>query len=66
MFAAYVLGYIKTMSISLTANGFSAAARIVAYGAMSVAWKRQMDATFVQSAKVYLCNHFLILCLIQL
>ena len=47
MFAAYVLGYIKTMSISLTANGFSAAARIVAYGAMSVAWKRQMG--------VYVC-----------
>ena len=44
MFAAYVLGYIKTMSISLTANGFSAAARIVAYGAMSVAWKRQMES----------------------
>ena len=54
------------MSISLTANGFSAAARIVAYGAMSVAWKRQMESTFVQSAKVYLCNHFRILCLIQL
>ena len=66
MFAAYVLGYIKTMSISLTANEFSAAARILAYRAMYVAWKRQVEATFVQSAKVYLCNHFRILCLIQL
>ena len=47
-------------------NRFSAAAWIVAYGAMSVAWKRQMESTFVQSAKVYLCNHFRILCLIQL
>ena len=37
-----------------------------AYGAMSVAWKRQMEATFVQTAKVYLCNYFRILCLIQL
>ena len=49
MFVAYVLGSIKTMSISLaafelTANGFSAAARIAVYGAMSVAWKRQMEA----------------------
>ena len=51
IFAVYVLGCIKMILMSLaafwlTANGFSVAAKIVVYGAMSV---EQMEATIVRS-----------------
>lgn len=64
IFAVYVLGCIKMILMSLaaywlTVNGFSVAAKIVVYGAMSVAWKKQMEATIVQSAKTCLSNFVL-------
>ena len=64
IFAVYILGCIKMILMSLaaywlTVNGFSVAAKIVVYGAMSVAWKKQMEATIVQSAKTCLSNFVL-------
>ena len=45
--------YKDDVNKSNSANGFSAAARIVAYGSMSVAWKRQMETTFVLQKCIY-------------